>query len=132
MNPKAFIVTLDRGRTFFLSVNSMLRLKRELGVDLLKVEGKDFQDLLTLRDAFWCGLIQEDASLTPEQAGDLMDGIGLTKAAEIVGQGLERMVAREVESDDPLGTGRMSPPAGATSSDSATASSSFAPGTSTG
>ncbi|HBB81919.1 MAG TPA: hypothetical protein DC031_01280 [Sulfitobacter sp.] len=69
-----------------LTTNAMCRYQDKAGETMLaglEVLQRDHGDLMRIRRIFWAALSEVE---TEEDAGDLIDAIGMTKAAEILGQ----------------------------------------------
>ncbi len=63
-------ITLDKERTFKLTLNAMVKFEEITGKSLAEV-GKDMK-VKELRTFLWLGLLHEDKTLTEEQVGDLI------------------------------------------------------------
>lgn len=69
------------------SINALVTLERELGIGVAEVGSQLGQSLRisTLRTIFWAGLIQHH-NLSEEQAGDVIQQIGATKAGQLIAE----------------------------------------------
>lgn len=75
-------------RSLRFGINALCRIEDRLGYSVLQL-GQKMQgglDMRTLRTVFACGL---DTSLTDDDAGEIMDAIGVQRAGELVGEAFQ-------------------------------------------
>lgn len=80
---KKVAITLDKERTLAFPLMSLIRLKKEYGIELkdLQDEAKA-QDIETILTVIWAGLIHEDKELTVEDVGYMIDITELPEVSE--------------------------------------------------
>lgn len=92
-----------RDKTWVLhySINAICAIEAQLGpgVQLERVL-QDNPSMSIIRTIFWGGLIQHHPQVRLEDAGDLMDAIGFTRAAALLG---EALTAAFVQTKAPAG-----------------------------
>lgn len=83
MAKKTAEIVLDKVRTLAYPVMSLIRLKKEHGIELkdLQDEAKA-QDIETILKIIWAGLIHEDKELTVEDLGYMLDVSDLPAISE--------------------------------------------------
>ena len=72
-------------------INSIIALEDALGV---KVDALD-QSIRTVRTVFWAGLLAHN-EVSEHEAGELIDAIGLPKAAELTGAAFTQAFPGEI------------------------------------
>lgn len=74
--------------TLHFSTNAMCELENAFGDGVLQIAQKMSDTahlkISDLRTIFWAGLRDYHEAITPNEAGKLMDGIGLAKASELI------------------------------------------------
>ncbi|MGV2685135.1 hypothetical protein GNF82_12120 [Clostridium perfringens] len=63
-------ITLDKERTLYFNLNALVSLE-EQGVDVSKLD--QGIKMSQIRGILWAGLIHEDADLTMDQVGEMVD-----------------------------------------------------------
>jgi len=74
---------LDRDLVLLLDINALCDVEAQLGV---KVHELTQPGLAAIRALLWAGLQRHHAGVNLQQAGDVIQELGMAKAAEIVGQ----------------------------------------------
>lgn len=90
-------------RQIRFSINAMARFQEQRGTPFVRaVQGyrEDPYDLVTLRALFWAGL----ADVTLDEAGDIMDDLGLQEASKVLGRAIEAAFP-EAQAGDSDGAG---------------------------
>lgn len=76
-------ITLDKERTLAFPLMSLVRLKKEYGIELKDLQDeKKAQDIETILTVIWAGLIHEDRELTVEDVGYMIDITELPEVSE--------------------------------------------------
>lgn len=81
----------DQDYTLIFTTNAIIALEEEIGQPISKV-GEVLGDnvsLGALRNVLWAGLLDRH-DLSKEQVGDLIDGIGMARAAELIADGMAK------------------------------------------
>lgn len=87
-NAKRARISFESGNethTLALTTNAMCRYQEKAGETLvagLQALQKESSDIVRIRRLFWAGL----AECSEDEAGDLIDDIGLNRAAELLGE----------------------------------------------
>lgn len=67
-------ITLDKERTLAFPLMSLIRLKKEYGIELKDLADENkAQDIETILTIIWAGLIHEDKELTLDDVGYMID-----------------------------------------------------------
>lgn len=67
-------ITLDKKRKLAYPIMSLIRLKKEHGLELTDLQDEaKAQDIEVILKVIWAGLIHEDQELTVEQVGYMID-----------------------------------------------------------
>ncbi len=74
---------LDQTWTLLLDINALCEAEDELGV---KVHELAQPGLKAIRALLWAGLQRHHAGVTIQTAGDVIQDVGMARAAEIVGE----------------------------------------------
>lgn len=74
-------ITLDKERTLKFTLNSLVYVE-EQGVDIQKMGEAKGMKLKDLRTLLFAGLMHEDAELTPESVGGMIDVSELSSISE--------------------------------------------------
>lgn len=83
MAKKVVPITLDKERHLAYPVMSLIRLKKEYGIQLSDLQDEEkAQDLETILAVIWAGLIHEDKDLTLEDVGYMIDVTDLPAISE--------------------------------------------------
>lgn len=77
-------------------VMSLIRLKKEAGIDLSALQGKDeMQDIETIVALIWAGLVTDDPSLTREFLAENMEIHELNEVAQTVMSVINQQVKKD-------------------------------------
>ncbi|MCM3639696.1 hypothetical protein M4D68_00865 [Priestia aryabhattai] len=80
---KTVDITLDKERKMAFPLMSLVRLKKEFGIELKDLQDKEkSQDVETILAIIWAGLIHEDRELTYEDVGYMVDVSQLSEVSE--------------------------------------------------
>ncbi|MED4619450.1 hypothetical protein [Priestia megaterium] len=80
---KTVEVTLDKVRKLAFPLMSLIRLKKEHGIELKDLQDKEkAQDIETILTIIWAGLIHEDKELSVEDLGYMIDITELPEISE--------------------------------------------------
>lgn len=80
---KKIDITLDKERTLAFPIMSLIRLKKEHGIELKDLaDEKKSQDMETILALIWAGLVHEDRDLTLEDVGYMVDITMLPEVSE--------------------------------------------------
>ncbi len=109
------------GRTYTMqfTINALCALEAELGSDdVLDVAAvmAERPSLARMRLMFWAGLTQHHKGLTKEDAGDIMDAIGLEAAGGLVTMAIAAAFGAGAKSGPFAGQAASAPAAGSASS----------------
>lgn len=118
-------VTFEAGgktQTLRLDTNALCSLEEELNIGVGEIGMLlDTGRMTIVRACIRVGLVNGNgttASLTPTEAGEIIDEIGYKKALELIGRTLQRTFGEEEEGEDPnpqkagAGTGKRSSSSG--------------------
>ena len=83
-------IILDKPRRLRYGMNQLVALEKELGGPISSLENQQI-GVTELRLLVWAGLIWEDASMTPERAGEIIDTseMNVQEIIEKVGEALQ-------------------------------------------
>ncbi|MGG4390487.1 hypothetical protein ABEU97_20345 [Priestia megaterium] len=80
---KTVEITLDKVRKLAFPLMSLIRLKKEHGIELKDLQDKEkAQDIETILTIIWAGLIHEDKELSLEDLGYMIDITELPEISE--------------------------------------------------
>jgi hypothetical protein len=80
-------ICLDKERTLRLTSNSIVKVEKELGFPITKLN-EDTLGFEAIRALLWAGLLHEIKDLTPDEAGDLMDKGDFEEISERISEAL--------------------------------------------
>jgi hypothetical protein len=85
-------ITLDKERNISFPLMSLIRLKKEFGIELKDLEDEEkAQDIEVILAIIWAGLIHEDKELTIEDVGYMIDITELPEISEKLAEIFESM-----------------------------------------
>lgn len=87
----------DKTYVLRYTTNALVRLEDELGKPAT-VLGDSFREARAL---FWAGLLHAHPEITVEQAGEIMDEVGLTEAVQKAGEALRLAFPNAVKQVNP-------------------------------
>ena len=99
-------VTLDKERHLSYSFNALVSFEDETGEDLLTVFDRMAKgvrpSMKLLRAMVWCGLLHEDAELTPAQVGELLSFRTFAEIAPLMGEAISlALPPRDPDAENP-------------------------------
>ena len=105
MSKPFVVVNLDRPRKIKYTINALATLEDILERPVTELGSN--VGVRELRALLWAGLLHEDANLTLEQAGNLMDEIDITILTEKIGEALNAALGgqKNAEKVAAVGTG---------------------------
>lgn len=91
-------IMLDKPRTLAYPVYSLIKLKKEHGIELKDLQDKEkAEDLETILAVVWAGLIHEDTDLTMEELGFMLDITQLPEISQKVAEVFESMNSKNLK-----------------------------------
>lgn len=109
---KGIDIKADKNRTLRFTINSMIQVKRDKKKDfaslVTELGQNDSLDIELLRYLYYVGLKWEDADLTEEQVGDIMDTIIENEGINGLAQYLSDAIAKALGSQGDPDPNRLS------------------------
>ena len=103
MSKPFVVVNLDKPRKIKYTINALATLEDVLERPVTELGNN--VGVKELRALLWAGLLHEDANLTLEQAGNLMDGIDIITLAEKIGEALNAALGGQKNTEKVVAVG---------------------------